>query len=203
MKMQIFVKILNGTSITLEVKPSNTVVDLKSMIEAKEGIPVDQRLIMGDKELVNNKDYEDCYERTLADYNINKDTTLQLTSRLVGGWLGCNILIPAKLRKLAYHSNLNKKICRKCYARLSPHATNCCKKKCGHSNQLRQKKVPRYFRFRAEYESLVSPIVKYKSSSGHCQFSAQRSKSSAYYHCQLPFATRDGAGAQQAVASTR
>uniref|UniRef100_A0A803MMX7 Uncharacterized protein n=1 Tax=Chenopodium quinoa TaxID=63459 RepID=A0A803MMX7_CHEQI len=42
-----------------------------------------QRLIMGDKELVDNKDdYEDCYERTLADYNVNKDTTLQLTSRL-------------------------------------------------------------------------------------------------------------------------
>ena len=33
-----------------------------------------------------------------------------------------------------------KKICRKCYSRLPPRATNCRKKKCGHSNQLRPKK---------------------------------------------------------------
>jgi ribosomal protein L40E len=31
-------------------------------------------------------------------------------------------------------------ICRKCYARLPPRATNCRKRKCGHSNQLRPKK---------------------------------------------------------------
>ncbi|GAN02613.1 hypothetical protein MAM1_0025d02057 [Mucor ambiguus] len=31
-------------------------------------------------------------------------------------------------------------ICRKCYARLPPRATNCRKKKCGRTNQLRPKK---------------------------------------------------------------
>lgn len=31
-------------------------------------------------------------------------------------------------------------ICRKCYARLPPRATNCRKRKCGHTNQLRPKK---------------------------------------------------------------
>ncbi|KAI8328329.1 ribosomal L40e family-domain-containing protein [Chlamydoabsidia padenii] len=34
-------------------------------------------------------------------------------------------------------------ICRKCYARLPPRATNCRKRKCGHTNQLRPKKKVR------------------------------------------------------------
>uniref|UniRef100_A0A8W7Q4P8 Ubiquitin-ribosomal protein eL40 fusion protein n=1 Tax=Anopheles coluzzii TaxID=1518534 RepID=A0A8W7Q4P8_ANOCL len=36
--------------------------------------------------------------------------------------------------------NCDKMICRKCYARLHPRATNCRKKKCGHTNNLRPKK---------------------------------------------------------------
>ncbi|CAG9770967.1 unnamed protein product [Ceutorhynchus assimilis] len=44
------------------------------------------------------------------------------------------------LVKLAEKYNVNKMICRKCYARLPPKATNCRKKKCGHSNDLRPKK---------------------------------------------------------------
>ena len=37
-------------------------------------------------------------------------------------------------------NNSDKKICRKCYARLPPNATNCRKKKCGKTNKLRIKK---------------------------------------------------------------
>jgi ribosomal protein L40E len=36
--------------------------------------------------------------------------------------------------------NCEKMICRKCYARNHARATNCRKKKCGHTNQLRPKK---------------------------------------------------------------
>ena len=44
------------------------------------------------------------------------------------------------LAALAKSKNCDKMICRKCYARLPPRATNCRKKKCGHTNQLRIKK---------------------------------------------------------------
>ena len=48
--------------------------------------------------------------------------------------------IEPSLLALARKYNCDKKICRKCYARLPMRATNCRKKKCGHSNQLRLKK---------------------------------------------------------------
>jgi ribosomal protein L40E len=38
---------------------------------------------------------------------------------------------------LASKYNCDKQICRKCYARLPPRATNCRKRSCGHSSQLR------------------------------------------------------------------
>ena len=41
---------------------------------------------------------------------------------------------------LAKKFNWEKKVCRKCYARLPVRATNCRKKACGHSNNLRMKK---------------------------------------------------------------
>ena len=48
--------------------------------------------------------------------------------------------IDPTLAELARKKNCDKKICRKCYARLPPRATNCRKKKCGRSSQLRPKK---------------------------------------------------------------
>ena len=41
---------------------------------------------------------------------------------------------------LARSYRTDTQVCRICYARLPPRATNCRKKKCGHSNQLRKKK---------------------------------------------------------------
>lgn len=63
-----------------------------------------------------------------------QESTLHLVLRLRGG------LIEPSLKALASKYNCEKMICRKCYARLPPRATNCRKRKCGHTNQLRPKK---------------------------------------------------------------
>ena len=74
----IFVKTYYGKTISLEVEPSETIMNVKEKIQEKEGISCkQQRLILSSFEL---EDY-----KTLKDYNIQRESTLFLAFRILAG----------------------------------------------------------------------------------------------------------------------
>jgi hypothetical protein len=77
--MQLFVKTLQGSTITLSAEKSDTVEAVQQRIAQKENLPEgsDFRLIYSGKQLDG--------ARSLGDYNIQENATMHLLTRLRGG----------------------------------------------------------------------------------------------------------------------
>ena len=77
--MQIFVKTLSGNTFPLAVEPSDSIKNVKVMLQEKLGSPPHkQRLIFEGRTLEDS--------RTLSDYNIPNESTLHVIDKLRGGF---------------------------------------------------------------------------------------------------------------------
>lgn len=75
---QIFIKTLQGKTLTLDVSDNDSIASIKNKIFEKEGIPIEQqRLVFNGKQLEDNQ--------TIADYNIEENSNIHLVLRLRGG----------------------------------------------------------------------------------------------------------------------
>ena len=82
--MQIFIKLLANETKTLVVEPNDTILSVKGQIKDYTSLPTDQqRLIFAGRQLY---DIDENFSKdlTLKDYNVQRDSTLHLTLRVLG-----------------------------------------------------------------------------------------------------------------------
>ncbi|CAB4000216.1 polyubiquitin [Paramuricea clavata] len=103
----------------LDVKPNDTIEEVKSKIQGQEGIPTaEQRLIFAGKQLEDHQ--------SLSNYNIENGSTVQLVFRLRGGLIQVFIKTPQG-STLDIHCDyentieeLKENICQKGYSQYTP-----------------------------------------------------------------------------------
>ena len=69
--MWLYIKTSTGKTITIQVKPSETISNIKAIIQDKESIPPDKQHLTFENNLLDDNS-------TLSDYNLPKKATLQL-----------------------------------------------------------------------------------------------------------------------------
>ncbi|KAL6843385.1 hypothetical protein ACP4OV_027098 [Aristida adscensionis] len=81
-RMQVFVRTPAGSTLALDVRPSDTVGEVKARIQARERVAAgQQRLVFAGRHLADGR-------RTLADYGVGREANLHLLLRLPGGLAG-------------------------------------------------------------------------------------------------------------------
>ena len=73
--MEIVLRELTGKMITLEVELADTIKNVKTKLQNKEGISADQQSLIFDMKQLE-------YGRCLSDYNVAKEATLYLILRV-------------------------------------------------------------------------------------------------------------------------
>ena len=73
-----FVKTLTGRTITLKVAASDTVFDVKELIQDAEGVPAHLQRVVFEKKHLDD-------DREIGEYGVRKDSTLHLSGGLCGG----------------------------------------------------------------------------------------------------------------------
>ena len=75
---QIFIKTLQGKTMTVNVNDEDTIESIKQKILDKEGIPIEQQRLV-----FNGKQLED--DQTVGGYNLENNSNIHLVLRLKGG----------------------------------------------------------------------------------------------------------------------
>lgn len=70
-KMQLYVQMISGKIITLDVEPSDSILDIKLKLKDKEGIDPELQMLFFAQLLLED-------HKTLADYNIQKESSLHM-----------------------------------------------------------------------------------------------------------------------------